>query len=198
MTDESRLTVAPEDRSGLPPWTSAQLPVPPYPKGLAWLGTVGPGVIVLGISIGSGEFLLGPAIFVKYGLTLLWVTGVAAFLQTIFNTELMRYTLATGEPVITGFMRTRPSATFWAWTYAAMYFLQMGWPAWAGAAAGAGVGLVVATMGAWILLKTQLDSLEGMTRSITDIIWTGSRRVRAVRGGDVRVVYYAVLGLNAV
>jgi hypothetical protein len=94
-------------------------------------------VIILGASIGSGEFLLGPAAFVQYGLTLLWVTGVAAVLQTIFNTELMRYTLATGEPAFTGFMRTRPSATAWAWFYAIAYFLQLGWPAWAGASAGA-------------------------------------------------------------
>ena len=33
-----------------------------------------------------------------------------------------------------------------------------------------------------------------MTRSITDILWTGSARVRAWRGGDVRAVYYTVLG----
>ena len=74
---------------------------------------VGPGIIVLGLSIGSGEFLLGPAAFVRHGLSLLWVAGVAVYFQTIFNTELMRYTLATGEPVFTGFMRTRPSSTFW-------------------------------------------------------------------------------------
>jgi hypothetical protein len=98
---------------------------------------VGPGVIVLGASIGSGEFLLGPAVFVRYGLSLLWVTAVAVLLQTIFNTELMRYTLATGEPVFTGFMRTRPSSSAWAWVYAALFFLQIGWPAWAGTAAGA-------------------------------------------------------------
>ena len=30
----------------------------------------------------------------------------------------MRYTIATGEPAFTGFMRTRPRATFWAWFYA--------------------------------------------------------------------------------
>ena len=83
----------------------ADLPEAPRPKGLGWLGAVGPGVIVLGVSIGSGEFLLGPAVFVKYGLTLLWVTTVSVFLQTVFNTELMRYTLATGEPVFTGCMR---------------------------------------------------------------------------------------------
>ncbi|MFQ5704551.1 MAG: Nramp family divalent metal transporter [Gemmatimonadales bacterium] len=138
MTSSTRPDdVALESRSGLAPWSEAELPKPPVPKGLAWIGTVGPGVIVLGASIGSGEFLLGPAAFVKYGLTLLWVTGVAAFLQTVFNTELMRYTLATGEPVFTGFMRTKPRVGVWAWLYSILYFLQIGWPGWAGAAAGA-------------------------------------------------------------
>jgi hypothetical protein len=126
-----------EARSGLDPWTRAELPVPPSPQGLGWLKAVGPGIIVLGVSIGSGEFLLGPAAFVRHGLSLLWVVGIAVYFQTIFNTELMRYTLATGEPVFTGFMRTRPSSTFWAWVYSILYFLHVGWPGWAGAAAGA-------------------------------------------------------------
>jgi hypothetical protein len=69
--------------------------------------------------------------------SLLWVVGVAAVLQTLLNVELMRYTMATGEPVFTGFMRTRPHPTFWASFYSILYFLQLGWPGWAGAAAGA-------------------------------------------------------------
>src|SRR5687767_970580 len=126
-----------EAQSGLEPWRRSELPEPPSPTGLGWLGVVGPGVIVLGASIGSGEFLLGPAVFVRHGLTLLWITVAAVFLQTIFNTEVMRYTLATGEPVFTGFMRTRPSSTAWAWVYVVLYFLQFGWPAFAATAAGA-------------------------------------------------------------
>jgi hypothetical protein len=132
-----KVSIAPEARSGLAPWTPAELPAPPAPRGLGWLAVVGPGVIVLGASIGGGEFLLGPAVFVRHGLSLLWVTGIAVLFQTVFNTELMRYTLATGEPVFTGFMRTRPSATLWAWVYAILYFLQIGWPALAANAAGA-------------------------------------------------------------
>ena len=125
------------NKNELAPWEKADLPEPPMPRGLSWIGVCGPGVIVLGVSIGSGEFLLGPATFVKHGLSLLWVTLVAVFFQTVFNTELMRYTVATGEPVVTGFMRTRPGKTFWAWFYAVLYFLQIGWPAWAATAAGA-------------------------------------------------------------
>jgi len=62
-----------------------------------------------------------------------------------------------------------------------------------GAAAGPWLGVGVAFLGVWILFKTQLDCVEGMTRSITDILWTGSARVRTWRGGDVRAVYYTVL-----
>ena len=137
MSTQTVPQTAPEARSGLDPWRVGELPVAPRPKGLQWFSAVGPGVIVLGASIGSGEFLLGPAAFVKYGLSMLWVVGVAALLQTLLNLELMRYTMATGEPIMTGFMRTKPHSTFWAWFYAAFYFLQMGWPGWAGAAAGA-------------------------------------------------------------
>ena len=131
MTIAGEVAVSQEARSGLDPWTRADLPVPPSPRGLGWLAVVGPGVIVLGASIGSGEFLLGPAVFVRHGLSLLWVTVVAVFLQTVFNTELMRYTIATGEPIYTGFMRTRPSSTGWGWFYATLHVLQMGWPAFA-------------------------------------------------------------------
>ena len=92
---------------------------------------------MLGLSIGSGEFLLGPSAFVRYSITLLWVTSVAVLLQTFFNMEAIRYTLATGEPAFSGFMRTRPGSTAWAWFYAVLCFLQFGWPAWAGTAAGA-------------------------------------------------------------
>jgi hypothetical protein len=124
-------------------WQLAELPIPPRPKGLGWLRAVGPGVIALGISIGSGEFLLGPAAFVQHGFSLLWVVLIAITFQTIFNTEVMRYTLATGEPVFSGFMRTRPSPTLWAWVYVVLYFLQVGWPAWAATAAAAMFYLVM-------------------------------------------------------
>jgi hypothetical protein len=126
-----------ETVTGLDQWTDAELPDAPEPVGLQWLSVVGPGVIVLGLSLGGGEFLLGPTAFVRYGMSLLWITLVAVFFQTIFNTELMRYTLATGEPVFTGFMRTRPARAFWAWLYVGMYLAQVGWPYSAGLSAGA-------------------------------------------------------------
>ena len=78
-----------ETGTGLDQWIDAELPDAPEPAGLQWLKVVGPGVIVLGLSLGGGEFLLGPTAFVRYGMSLLWITLVAVFFQTIFNTELM-------------------------------------------------------------------------------------------------------------
>jgi hypothetical protein len=63
---------------------------------------------------------------------------------------------------------------------------------------GAIFGGAIAILGVWILFKAQLDILEGMTRGITDILWAGSARIRAWRGGDVRVVYYSVLAILSV
>jgi hypothetical protein len=63
-----------------------------------------------------------------------------------------------------------------------------------GAAATPMLGVSVALLGAWVLFKTQLDVVEGLTRSVTDILWTGSARMRKWCRGDVRAVYYSVLG----
>ncbi len=35
---------------------------------------LGPAVIALGGTIGGGEWLIGPSLFVKWGLGLLWIT----------------------------------------------------------------------------------------------------------------------------
>src|SRR5687767_12926259 len=118
------MDTAREDRTGLEPWNRAELPAAPPTQGLRILAVIGPGVILLGSAIGSGEWLLGPAVLVKYGLALLWVSSVAIFLQTVLNTELVRYTLYTGEPAVIGFMRTKPHARFWALIYAFLYLLQ--------------------------------------------------------------------------
>jgi hypothetical protein len=59
-------------------------------------------------------------------------------------------------------------------------------------------GGIIAVVGVWVLFKTQLDLLEAMVRGVTDILWTGSKRVRAWRGGDARIIYYTVLGVVTV
>lgn len=96
---------------------------------------LGPAVIALGGSIGGGEWLVGPSLFVKYGLVLLWVTTVSTTLQTFLNLEMTRYTLVTGEPITVGFMRLAPGKAFWGILFTVAGFLERGLPGWAISAA---------------------------------------------------------------
>ena len=49
---------------------------------------------------------------------------------------------------------------------------------------GTAIAIAVAFLGAWLLFKAQLDILEGTVRAVTDILWTGSRRLRRWTKGD--------------
>jgi hypothetical protein len=46
----------------LPAWTTDDLPSPPGGGWRQWVGLIGPGVVLAGTSIGSGEWLFGPAV----------------------------------------------------------------------------------------------------------------------------------------
>jgi hypothetical protein len=127
----------------LPPWEIADLPIPPQFTWRNILNTIGPGAILLGTSIGSSEWLLGPAVTARYGGFLLWLIPVSIVLQAIINTESIRYTMYTGEPIYTGFMRTAPSSQFWAFFYVTLSFLQLSWPGWVSAAATALTALFI-------------------------------------------------------
>lgn len=119
----------------LPPWGVAELPAPPSFTPRNVLRTIGPGIIGLGIAIGSGEWLLGPSVVARYGPALLWVTTVSVLLQVFINIEMARYAMYTGEPIMVGFMRTWPGPRFWSGLYGLLTFLQVGWPGWALASA---------------------------------------------------------------
>src|SRR5512146_2533990 len=102
----------------LPAWRVMDLPAPPAYNFRNVLAIIGPGTILLGVSMGSGEWLIGPAVAARYGPQLLWVTTVSVILQLLLNVEMIRYSLYAGEPIYTGFMRTKPGPTFWGWVYA--------------------------------------------------------------------------------
>jgi hypothetical protein len=75
---------------------------------------IGPSLIALGISIGSGEWLLGPQAVGSFGfIGIGWVITVSAILQTFYNVEVSRYVVATGEVPIVGWGRVPPGWKFW-------------------------------------------------------------------------------------
>jgi len=150
--------------SDLPGWRQGDLPHAPAYNPSNLVRVIGPGAILLGLSLGAGDWLLGPAVAATYGPTLLWICTLSILFQAILNTEMARYTLATGEPIFTGFMRQRPGPGWWAGFYTLLHLAQVGWPGWAlaGGAALAALllgrvpraedGSIVVTLGAVLFL----------------------------------------------
>ncbi|MFO0919802.1 MAG: Nramp family divalent metal transporter [Planctomycetaceae bacterium] len=134
MTETPASTPAKEATSSLPPgglpaWSVADLP-PPLPFSFRnAIKTIGPGAILLAGSIGGGEWIIGPLTAIKHGAGILWIASVAVVLQTLFNMEAVRYTMVTGEPIFTGFMRLRPNSRFWSLFYIAIGIAQLSVPA---------------------------------------------------------------------
>ena len=146
ISDEEKIPLDPKPQISagkLPAWEVGNLPQPPKFNLRNAFSIIGPGAILLGTSIGSGEWLLGPAVTSEYGGFLLWLVPVSIILQVIINTEFIRYTMYTGEPIYTGFMRTSPGPHFWGVFYITAAFLQLSWPGWASAAATALTALYI-------------------------------------------------------
>jgi hypothetical protein len=106
----------------MPAWNIGELDdAPPF----TWRNReamIGPGLLMAGAAIGSGEWLLGPAVSARYGGALLWVTTLSIAGQLIYNLEASRYTLYTGEPIMTGKFRTLPGPWFWLVLYLLLDF----------------------------------------------------------------------------
>ena len=111
----------------LAPWHVGPLPAPPSPGWRLWIGLLGPGVVLAGTSIGSGEWLFGPAVSAQYGATLMWLASISIILQVFCNLMMMRYTVYCGEPIIVGGLRTWPGPKFWIVVYAILDIASI-WP----------------------------------------------------------------------
>jgi hypothetical protein len=122
------------DPGCLPAWDVDEMPEPAPLKARNLLALIGPGLVLAGGSIGTGEWVMGPKTAAQYQGALMWIVIVSIAAQIVLNTEVMRYTLCTGEPIMTGFMRTKPGPKFWSGVY---LLLDVGswWPAQAGLAA---------------------------------------------------------------
>src|SRR4051812_30931459 len=104
-----------------------ELPSPPSLRRL-----IGPSVILVGVGVASGEYILFPYIASKAGLVFLWAAVVGVAVQFFINMEIERYTLATGETAIGSFQRLwRP----WGAILAVAAVLATMWPGWATSAA---------------------------------------------------------------
>ncbi len=111
------------------------LPAPPLralPEPLPLRRMVGPSVILVGLSIGSGEFVLWPRLTAEWGFALFWACWVGVTLQFFLNMEIARWTLATGESAVVGFVRLHRG---FAPAFLLCGTLPWIWPGWATGAA---------------------------------------------------------------
>jgi hypothetical protein len=120
-------TLAAESGEFLPSWEVGDLPEPPRAGWKLWVGLIGPGVVLAGTSIGSGEWLFGPAVTAQYGAALLWLALLSILLQAFCNLTMMRYTVYCGEPIIVGGLRLWPGPWFWMASWALLEVASV-WP----------------------------------------------------------------------
>lgn len=97
----------------LAPWEIDNLPEPPRSGRTLWLGLIGPGVVLAGTSIGTGEWLFGPVVSAQYGASLFWLAMISIVLQGFANLMFMRYAIYCGEPMNVGILRTWPGPMAW-------------------------------------------------------------------------------------
>jgi hypothetical protein len=93
---------------------------------------VGPSVILVGLSIGSGEFVLWPRLTAEWGFALFWACWIGVTLQFFLNMEIERWTLATGESAVVGFARLHAA---FVPVFLVCSTLPWIWPGWATGAA---------------------------------------------------------------
>ena len=93
---------------------------------------LGPSIILAGLALGSGEFLLWPYITYQTGFIFFWACLLGVATQYFINMEITRWSLATGESAITGFCRL---SRHWAWIFLLLNILPWMLPAWSKGAA---------------------------------------------------------------
>ncbi len=107
----------------LPPLKYRDMPEP-----IPWQRMVGPSIILAGLALGSGEYILWPKIVHSTGFVFFWACLLGVVTQFFVNLEIERWTLVTGESAITGFCRLSRQ---WSWIFLILNVVPWAWPGWA-------------------------------------------------------------------
>jgi hypothetical protein len=106
----------------MPPWQLGELREAPPMSLRTWTQLIGPGLVMGGAAIGAGEWMAGPLTTAKYGGAILWLSTLSILGQVIYNLEISRYTLYSGESIFTGKFRLLPGPFFWLALYLMLDF----------------------------------------------------------------------------
>ncbi|GAB6861718.1 hypothetical protein JCM17092_18070 [Haloplanus litoreus] len=150
---------------------------------------VGPSAIMLGASLGSGETLFWPGLIARHGWAIYWAFWVGVFTQFFVNTELQRWTLATGESVFRSYVRVHRA---WPWVFLVAGLLSLGWPGWAAGAAqvaatATGVaGSTILGLPAWKPLAVGLMLLIWLSYQMSSVMYN------AVEAFQIGLLFVAI------
>ncbi len=89
---------------------------------------VGPGLILAGGLVGSGELVATTVLGAEHGFRLLWLVLVSCTIKTVVQNELGRYAIGTGETTLEAFDRVpgprwRVSWVVWLWCVTVLFSL---------------------------------------------------------------------------
>lgn len=144
---------------------------------------VGPSAIMLGASLGSGETLFWPQLVAQYGWLLYWIFLAGVAVQFVVNTEIQRWTLATGETIFRAMERLHPTVPA---AFMLGGFISLGWPGWAANAARVGAaGLSLGTyevlgvpVVGWRVLGILLMVFIWVTYQVTPLMYNVVERLQ--------------------
>lgn len=171
---ETQTTYAPEPPSKfLPPMPYKDIPAAPRLKKV-----IGPSIIMTALAVSSGEYILWPYITSKVGLVMLWAALVGVTVQYFLNMEIERWTLATGETAVAGFVRLwRP----WGAIMAVCAFICIVWPGWATSGAttlGFALGYEGRTA-AWVAVIALISI--ALTLTLSPVVYNTVEKIETVK-----------------
>jgi hypothetical protein len=177
------------------PVPNGNLPPMPYrdmPEPLPLGKILGPSVILAGMGVGSGEYILWPYMASTVGLGFLWAAVLSVTVQYFLNMEIERYTLATGETAVAGFVRFwKP----WGVVFCLFTIVPNMWPGWATS----GVTCLTFLMGGGNVTAITIGVLvaSGLALTISPVVYQTLERAQFFKVG-LTLVFLAVAIVAAI
>jgi hypothetical protein len=174
---------------------NGNLPPMPYrdmPEPLRLSKVLGPSVILAGLGVGSGEYIIWPFMTSTVGPGFLWAAVLSVTVQYFLNMEIERYTLATGETAVSGFVRFwKP----WGVLFCLFTILPNMWPGWATS----GVTILTFLMGGGDVPLITIGILvaSGVALTVSPIVYQTLERAQFFKVG-LTLVFLAVAIVAAI
>ena len=177
------------------PVPNGNLPPMPYrdmPEPLSLRRVLGPSVILAGLGVGSGEYIIWPFMTATVGTGFLWAAILSVTVQYFLNMEIERYTLATGETAVSGFVRFwKP----WGVLFCLFTIVPNMWPGWATS----GVTILTFLMGGGDVPLITIGILvaSGIALTTSPIVYQTLERAQFFKVG-LTLVFLAVAIVTAI